>query len=235
MNHAKGHTTRRAALGGLAAAPVAAPAIVQAAPRRVLDFNDPDDQLYALVKMTGDLEDGKETVGWMKGIVHAILEDGKILEPIFYAGSLSFSRSYKQEDGSYKNMSNFTICYMDLETGEVMDSWYNPWLEKTVEVVNYASTLHTIVKPMEPINDHTRLRIEWMVDGNDVIRWSDGKMKKRTQSRRTSGQERLSVRPITKTSRPRSLPGGTNWRTRTSRPYHPSPWVNGMGPGTPGS
>jgi hypothetical protein len=124
-------TTRRAALGataGLISTAVGAPRS-QAATQRTLDFNDPQDQLYALMKMTGDLEDGKETITWMKGIVHAILEDGKILEPIFYAATLAFSRSYKQEDGSYKNMSNFTICYMDLETEEVLNSWYNPWLE----------------------------------------------------------------------------------------------------------
>ena len=199
-------TTRRSALttaAGLATASVAAPTILQAATRRALDFNDPDDQLYALVKVTGDLEDGKETVSWMKGIVHGILEDGKILEPMFYAGTLAFSRSYKQEDGSYKNMSNFTICYMDLKTGDVMDSWYNPWLEKTVDVVNYASTLHTIVKPMEPINDHTRLRIEWMVDGNDVIRWSDGKMVKKN--------------PITPDKWPRASVGETYYKNQQAQ------------------
>lgn len=173
--------SRRAALG-LAASVAATPLTSSAAStasRRALDFNDPEDQLYALVKMTGDLEDGKETVSWMRGIVHAILEDGKILEPMFYAGTLAFSRSYKQDDGSYKNMSNFTICYMDLETEKVLSSWYNPWLEKEVDVINYASTLHTIVKPMEPINDHTKLRVDWQVDGNDVIRWSDGKIIKK--------------------------------------------------------
>ncbi len=75
----------RSALGaatGLATSTFAAPTIVRAATHRALDFNDPEDQLYALVKMTGDLEDGKETVSWMKGIVHGILEDGKILEPL---------------------------------------------------------------------------------------------------------------------------------------------------------
>ena len=74
----KSNTTRRSALGaatGLATSTFAAT-------HRALDFNDPEDQLYALVKMTGDLEDGKETVSWMKGIVHGILEDGKILEPL---------------------------------------------------------------------------------------------------------------------------------------------------------
>ncbi|MEQ8733784.1 MAG: DUF1838 family protein [Rhodospirillaceae bacterium] len=172
--------TRRTALGataGLLSTAVGAQAS-KASAKRQLDFKDPQDQLYALMKMTGDLEDGKETISWMKGIVHAIFEDGKILEPMFYAGTLAFSRSYKQTDGSYKNMSNFTICYLDLETEAVLDNWYNPWLEKEVEVVNYASTLHTIVKPMSPINDHTKLRVEWMIDGNDVIRWSDGKIVK---------------------------------------------------------
>lgn len=200
-----GNATRRGVLGagvGLAMTPMA-PTIVKAETRKRLDFNNPQDQLYALIKMTGDLEDGKETVTWMKGIVHAILEDGKILEPLFYAGTLAFSRSYKQDDGSYKNMSNFTICYMDLETEAVLDSWYNPWIDKDVEVVNYASTLHTIVKPMEPINDHTKLRVEWMVDDNDVIRWSDGKI--------------IKPNPITPDKWPRASVGETYYKNQQAQ------------------
>ena len=59
----KSNTTRRSALGaatGLATSTFAAPTIVRAATRRALDFNDPEDQLYALVKMTGDCPSSKQ-------------------------------------------------------------------------------------------------------------------------------------------------------------------------------
>ena len=165
----------------LAAASFAAITPVAAAPpRRIkLDFTNPKDLIVAQMKMDGDLTENKEVVSYMKGIVYGIFDDGKKLEPMFYAGSLAFSRSFKVDDTTYKNMSNFTICYMDLTTGEVLEEWYNPWLEKKLKVVNYASTLHTIIKPMQPINDHTKLRVEWQVEGNDVIRWSDGQIKKK--------------------------------------------------------
>ncbi|MDX2143074.1 MAG: DUF1838 family protein [Rhodospirillaceae bacterium] len=173
---------RRAALTGLgfaSTAPLLLPGTAHAAGGRALDFTDPKDLIVAQIKMDGDLEDRKEVVSYMKGIVYAIFDDGKKLEPMFQAGSLAFSRSYRVDETTYRNMSNFTICYMDLASGEVLEEWYNPWLEKKVKVVNYASTLHTTIKPMQPINDHTKLRVEWQVEGNDVIRWTDGNMMKK--------------------------------------------------------
>lgn len=170
---------RRSLITQAALLGAAAPAMAAAGKRVKLDFTKPEDLIVAQIKMDGDLDGRKEVVSYMKGIVYAIFEDGKKLEPMFYAGSLAFSRSYKVDATTYKNMSNFTICYMDLKTGEVLEEWFNPWLEKKVKVVNYASTLHTTIKPMQPINDHTNLRVEWQVEGNDVIRWSDGQMKKK--------------------------------------------------------
>ncbi len=166
-------------LMGAASMAVLAPAVAATSRRLKLDFTNPKDLIVAQMKMDGDLTENKEVVSYMKGIVYAIFDDGKKLEPMFYAGSLAFSRSFKVDDTTYKNMSNFTICYMDLATGEVLEEWYNPWLEKKLKVVNYASTLHTIIKPLQPINDHTKLRVEWQVEGNDVIRWSDGQIKKK--------------------------------------------------------
>jgi hypothetical protein len=165
--------------GALLSAAVASPVAASNVKRQKFDFTNPKDSIIAQIKMDGDLEDRKEVISYMKGIVYAIFDDGKTLQPMFYAGSLAFSRSYRVDDTTYKNMSNFTICYMDLATGEVLEEWHNPWLDKKVKVVNYASTLHTTIKPMQPINDHTALRVEWQVEGNDVVRWSDGQMKKK--------------------------------------------------------
>ncbi|MBM3514152.1 MAG: DUF1838 domain-containing protein [Alphaproteobacteria bacterium] len=167
---------RRAALAIPTVAAFSAPAF---GARRRLDFTDRRDLIYAQVKMDGDLEDRKEVISWMKGIVYAIFDDGRTMPAMFGAGMLAFSRSYRVDETTYKNMSNFTIVYTDLATGQVLDAWRNPWLDRTVKVVNYASTLHTTLKPLEPVNDHTALRVEWQVEGNDVIRWTDGQMKKK--------------------------------------------------------
>ena len=147
--------------------------------RLALDFSNPADRLYAYVKMTSDLQDGKEVVGWMKGTVYSVFEDGATVEPLFYAGALSFSRSFRDSEESYKNMSNFVICYMDLETGEVLEEWFNPWLERTVPVVNYASRIDTITRADAAVSKDTAVTVDWMIDGDDVVRWADGRMKKR--------------------------------------------------------
>ena len=203
QSNSKKQLTRRHALAAGAAAPLAAPAVARGQGRVPLNFSDPKDQLTALMKMTGDLEDGKEVISWMRGIVHAIFDDGRVLTPLFYAGSLAFSRSYRDPDGSFKNMSNFTICYLDLETEQVLDSWYNPYTDQTVEVVNYASTLHTTMRAMSPINDDTRLRVDWQVDGNDVVRWADGTI--------------IKENPITPDKWPRASVGPTYYKNQQAQ------------------
>ncbi|MCB1623287.1 MAG: DUF1838 family protein, partial [Pseudomonadales bacterium] len=135
--------TRRRALGAGAAstALLLGAGSTQAAARRKLDFSDPADLLYAQIKMDGDLADHRQVISLIKGIVYGIFEDGKTLTPMFWAAILSFSRSYKIDATTYKNMSNFVTAYLDLDTQEVLSEWHNPWLARTVPVVNYASTL----------------------------------------------------------------------------------------------
>ena len=144
-----------------------------------LDFDDPRDALYAVRKMSGDLTGGKEVVSWMKGTVWSIFNDGSEMQPLFYAGSLAFSRSWQDADDSYKNTANFVICYLDLDTEEVLEEWYNPWLKRTVAVVNYASRIDTIARARTAVSQHTSARVQWMVDGDNVIRWTDGQMRKK--------------------------------------------------------
>ena len=191
---------RNALITGLAAS-IAVPA--RAAARRKLDFGNPVDLIYAQIKMDGDLRDHVEVIGTMDGIVHAIFDDGKTMEPMFRAGSLAFTRTYKVDDTSYRSMSNFTICYMDLQTGEVLESWYNPWLKRTVKVVNYASTLHTLVRPMRTINRDAKVRVEWTVDGDNVIRWSDAVIVK--------------PNPITPEKWPKASVGATYYKNQSAQ------------------
>jgi hypothetical protein len=46
--------------------------------------------------------------------------DGREMQPLSYAGSLAFSRSWKATDDSYTTTSNFVICYLDLDMEEVL-------------------------------------------------------------------------------------------------------------------
>lgn len=175
MNDRRKRITRRAAFGataGSAAMFFGAGSAGAAAPRK-LDFKNPSDLLYAQIKMDGDLRDHEQVVTWIKGIVYGIFEDGKTLSPMFSASILSFSRSYRVDDTTYRNMSNFVTAYLDLDTEEVLSEWWNPWLARKVPVVNYASTLHTEVKPMRARLRDAKVRIEWLVNANEVIRVTD--------------------------------------------------------------
>lgn len=197
--------SRRAVVGVAVAAGASAacPTARASARRRKLDFSNAADLLYAEMKMTSDLRDHHEVIIWMRGISYAIFDDGKTIEPMFGVGSIAFTRSFRVDDVTYRSMTNFVICYTDLDGRTVLEQWYNPWLKRNVKVVNYASTLHTVVKPSPSINHDAKLRVEWMVNGNDVTRWIDGVIVK--------------PNPITPDKWPKASVGATYYKNQSSQ------------------
>lgn len=147
---------------------------------RKLDLNDPRDQLYATMKMLGQLEDGKEVVNYASGTIWSIFKDGSEMEPLFNLSGVGFSRTWKESEESYKTTDNFIVCYTDLQTGEVLEKWYNPWLKEIVPVVNYASRIDTVSRasPSSSKSPDAKVRVKWQIDGDDVIRWTDAQVRK---------------------------------------------------------
>ena len=99
--------------------------------RAELDFDDPDDLLTAAVKLRGTLDD-RMVIWWMKGVRYGVVKDE--LNPLFNMLVGSFSR-YKEVAGRGYQVTMLELGYLtDLETGEPLDEFKNPYTGKIVTV-----------------------------------------------------------------------------------------------------
>ena len=96
-----------------------------------LDLNDPWDRLTALAKLRGDIS-GKTVMWWMKGVRYGVVDNE--IRPLFNMLIGSFQRMWSiPGKGFGVNMLEMGY-FTDLETGEVLDTFVNPYTGKEVEV-----------------------------------------------------------------------------------------------------
>ena len=122
---------RRTALAGIAAAGVAAsgPAQAQTAHRH-LDLEDPQDNLDGYLKSRGDIS-GEVSVAWATGKVWSLIS-GRRSKLLLQSEAVNLTRSIKDDTG-YTFLQRESMWWRDAETGEIIDTWYNPYIERTVE------------------------------------------------------------------------------------------------------
>jgi hypothetical protein len=182
---------------GFAAAMGAMPGLVpEAQAAWQPNYDDPEDNLKALVKLTSDLS-GKPIVGWYGGHVFAVVGD-EILKPLFGLEGFGTGMSVQQPDGTFKSSWKEVGFYKDLVTGKIIENWNNPYINEKVEVVHIQNeAVNTILAPNYPDytkmallgeagqlkmefpnytrpNDLTRpMVLPWTVVGDQVAVWND--------------------------------------------------------------
>lgn len=124
-----------AAATGMALAGCAPPAGEQRTAKRVpIDFNDPAQNLRAFIKLTGDLDPKAETVGWFGGTVFAVTTPDQPLRPLFGVEGFGVLRVTAQPNGAWRMFNREIAFYKDVQSGEFIDQWTNPFTSETVEV-----------------------------------------------------------------------------------------------------
>ncbi len=104
-----------------------------------LDLTSPRDNLYAFGKTWGTFDSAVPTYGVFHGAMYGLVGDER-LRPLFgYAGTgVTKCRLLDGPDGlaggRLQLRGKETGYYYDLATGEIIDSWLNPWTGETVEV-----------------------------------------------------------------------------------------------------
>ncbi|MEQ9109371.1 MAG: DUF1838 family protein [Rhodospirillaceae bacterium] len=127
-----GGLSRRALLGGIGGAGLMAagtPAL--AATGHTLDFSNRRDQLTALIKMRASM-DNRIVMGGVKGYYYGVVNNK--MTPLYgvLAGTLA---TYKQVDEWNYEGASFEVAYFtDWETGELLETFDNPYTGETVEV-----------------------------------------------------------------------------------------------------
>ncbi len=118
----------------LSACSPSAPTAPPAAKREPVRFDDPEWNRDALARMSGNMDFGKVKHGWYGGSVLGVRE-GEALRPLMDFEGFSSIRLVDNGDGSYQRLLRETVYYKDLATGEVMDTYVNPYTDEEVRVV----------------------------------------------------------------------------------------------------
>ncbi|MBH0113339.1 DUF1838 family protein [Novosphingobium sp. YJ-S2-02] len=103
-----------------------------------IDFKDPEWNRDTYVRIDADIDPTKEKVGWLKGKVYGVRPNEPVRQ-LFLNEGFSVVRSVRQEDGSYRRLLREIVFYRDIETGKLIDKWYNPYTDETVDVVPIAN------------------------------------------------------------------------------------------------
>ncbi len=111
-------------------------------------FNDPIWNRETSAKIEGDTAPGKYVNGYVTGTVMGV-GDNEAVRALFGFEVFSSIRVLKQENGDYQRLCRELIFYKDLNTGELMDSWLNPYTNEEVAVVDVANDPFNYV-----ISDH---------------------------------------------------------------------------------
>jgi hypothetical protein len=115
-------------LAGLLCSPTYA-----ADPEGMPDLSDPEQLLDAYIRTVGDTS-GKEVLLYASVVVIG-MHPGEKGQKLFGLEVLGASRFLPIEDG-YQRLHREVGLYTDLQTGEVLASWDNPWSGESVEVIH---------------------------------------------------------------------------------------------------
>ena len=97
-------------------------------------IDDPDECLRLYLKLTSDLS-GKPVIGWQEGILYGVMP-GQITRPILGLAGFGTGSVHRQPDGSYQSLWKEVLYYTDLNTGEILETWRNPYNNVQCDVMH---------------------------------------------------------------------------------------------------
>jgi uncharacterized protein DUF1838 len=114
-----------------------------------LDFSDPYDNLYAFGKLWASYQD-TPCFPAFDGVLFAMIGDQR-LKPLFrYCGFGGFQAKI-MPTGNVRLRGKEVGYFSDLATGDILQTWDNPWTGETVEVFNFLNDrIRGEVTPMMP-------------------------------------------------------------------------------------
>jgi len=99
-----------------------------------LDYNDPYDNLYAFGKIWSAYEE--PVIGAFHGLMYGRVGDKRMV-PIFGYTGTGVLLSKIAENGDLQIKSRETGYFTDLETGEILEQWENPWTGEVCDVYHF--------------------------------------------------------------------------------------------------
>ena len=100
-----------------------------------LNLDDPKDNMTAFVKVRGSLTDNEEVIYYANGKIYGFVE-GERDKPLMSFHMYNIARTVKTGENTYDLLTNEVLLYTDLETGEVLETYENPYTGETVDVLH---------------------------------------------------------------------------------------------------
>ena len=135
----------------------------------------------ALARLQGDMDFGELKHGWYSGTVLGV-RDNEPVRPLMGFEGFSAARLIDNGDGSYQKLLRELVFYKDLKTGEIMETYDNPYTGETVRVVPVANDpFNFLIEQYYPkgpsygglnkLEDKPRvpLRFPWIITREDTV------------------------------------------------------------------
>jgi hypothetical protein len=103
-----------------------------------VDLTTGTGNMIARARLDGNLDETKEKFGSATGVVAAV-RPGEAVKDLFGYEVYSAGRLRKQPDGSFRFLHREVVYYTDLQSGEILFEWTNPFIGETVKVVDVAN------------------------------------------------------------------------------------------------
>ncbi len=120
------------------AAPISEPmekAVQGAPPSLDLDLDNAEDNLKAFIKVRGSLTEGEEVIYYASGKIYGFVA-GERDKPLMGFEMYNIGRNIKTGENEYQLLTNEVLLYTDLKTGEVLETYTNPYTGKKVDVLH---------------------------------------------------------------------------------------------------
>jgi len=117
-------------------------------PVAALDLSKNEDAFKSMIRVVGDL-DGKPVFKDWSVTILAVLP-GQRAKPIMRAQGYNAGRMIAKPDGSYEWVTREVSYYQDLKTGDIIESWNNPFNGKKVCVIQVANDPVSSKFPLPP-------------------------------------------------------------------------------------
>ena len=130
-----------------------------------LNLEDPMDNMKALLKLQADLS-GEQVIGGFGGYAWGWVpgEGNKLLFGTYGIGASRIE--WSEEDQQYRFYHREVLYYLDPKTGEVLDTWLNPFTDRKVEVLHI---LNDPVNRIYSLNGPFAPPYPYQVVGDDLV------------------------------------------------------------------
>jgi hypothetical protein len=100
----------------------------RATPRDPPDFRDPKARLAALIRMRGALDE-RLVISFLEGVYYGVMEAR--IRPLYGLSAGLFRQYRARPDGGYDYVNLELVYVTDLDSGELLTEFHNPWSGRT--------------------------------------------------------------------------------------------------------